>query len=77
MAKSKKDKASKKALSYGNLYTQEAVTQFLTNFGKQPDIDGVLRKALLDELKRKYPDCRHQDASFQEYGFGATMVTIK
>lgn len=39
--------------------------------------DGVLRKALLDELKRKYPNCRHQDASFQEYGFGATMVTIK
>lgn len=39
--------------------------------------DGVLRKALLDELKRRYPDCRHQDASFQEYGFGATMVTIK
>ena len=31
----------------------------------------------LGELKRKYPDCRHQDASFQEYGFGATMVTIK
>ena len=39
--------------------------------------DGVLRKALLDELKRKFPNCRHQDASFQEYGFGATMVTIK
>jgi len=39
--------------------------------------DGVLRKAILDELKRKYPTCRHQDASFQEYGFGATMVTIK
>ena len=39
--------------------------------------DGVLRKALLQELKRKYPTCRHQDASFQEYGFGATMVTIK
>ena len=36
-----------------------------------------VRKALLDELKRKYPQCRHQDASFQEYGFGATMVTIK
>ena len=31
--------------------------------------DGVLRKALLDELKRKYPTFRHQDASFQEYGF--------
>ena len=39
--------------------------------------DGVLRKALLDELKRKYSNCKHQDASFQEYGFGATMVTIK
>lgn len=39
--------------------------------------DGVLRKALLDELKRKYPNCRYQDASFQEYGFGATMVAIK
>lgn len=39
--------------------------------------DGVLRKAVLDELKRKYNTCRYQDASFQEYGFGATMVTIK
>lgn len=39
--------------------------------------DGVLRKAILDELKRKYPSCRHQDASFQEYGFGATLVTMK
>ena len=39
--------------------------------------DGVLRKAILDELKRKYSNCRYQDASFQEYGFGATMVTIK
>lgn len=39
--------------------------------------DGVLRKALLSELKRKYPSCKSQDASFQEYGFGATMVTVK
>lgn len=39
--------------------------------------DGVLRKALLDELKRKYSTCRYQDASFQEYGFGATLVTVK
>ena len=39
--------------------------------------DGVLRKALLDELKRKYSSCKAQDASFQEYGFGATLVTIK
>ena len=39
--------------------------------------DGVLRKAVLDELKRKYATCKAQDASFQEYGFGATMVTIR
>ena len=39
--------------------------------------DGVLRRAVLNELKRKYPACKAQDASFQEYGFGATLVTIK
>jgi dsDNA-specific endonuclease/ATPase MutS2 len=39
--------------------------------------DGVLRKAVLDELKRTYGHCRFQDASFQEYGFGATLVIVK
>ena len=38
--------------------------------------DGVLRKAILTELKTKYPTCRWQDASFKEYGYGATMVTV-
>lgn len=38
--------------------------------------EGVLRKAVLDELRRKYSSCKTQDASFQEYGFGATLVTI-
>ena len=38
--------------------------------------EGVLRKALLDELKRRYPRCTAQDASFMEYGFGATQITI-
>ena len=38
--------------------------------------DGVLRKAILTELKTKYPNCRWQDASFKEYGYGATMVTV-
>lgn len=38
--------------------------------------DGVLRRAILDELKRKYKTFQSQDASFREYGFGATMVTI-
>lgn len=39
--------------------------------------DGVLRKAIIDEIKRKYKGYTYQDASFQEYGFGATMVTVK
>ncbi|KAA6350580.1 Endonuclease MutS2 [termite gut metagenome] len=39
--------------------------------------DGILRKKLIDELKLKYSTCKYQDASFKEYGFGATMVTIK
>lgn len=39
--------------------------------------DGILRKTLINELKYKFSTCRFQDASFQEYGFGATMVTIK
>jgi hypothetical protein len=39
--------------------------------------DGVLRKAILDEMKRVYKSYGVQDASFREYGYGATMVTIK
>ena len=39
--------------------------------------DGVLRSAILKELKHSYKQCTFQDASFQEYGFGATQVTIK
>ena len=39
--------------------------------------DGVLRKAILQELKYKYKNYQSQDASFREYGFGATMVTIR
>jgi len=39
--------------------------------------EGVLRNAVLSELKSKYKNCPVQDASFKEYGFGATMVTIK
>ena len=39
--------------------------------------DGVLRNAIAQELRKKYPRCLSQDASFQKYGFGATMVIIK
>lgn len=38
--------------------------------------EGVLRKAILDMLRRDYAECEVQDASFREYGFGATQVTI-
>ena len=39
--------------------------------------EGVLRKAIEKELKTRYKNYYYQDASFREYGFGATMVTIK
>ena len=38
--------------------------------------DGVLRAAIIKELRARYKGCYYQDASFREYGFGATMVTI-
>jgi len=39
--------------------------------------EGVLRTAIEKELKTRYKAYQYQDASFQEYGFGATMVKIR
>lgn len=39
--------------------------------------EGVLRKALVNELQYRYKHYTYQDASFREYGYGATQVTIK
>ncbi|MDE7074838.1 MAG: DUF2027 domain-containing protein [Odoribacter sp.] len=39
--------------------------------------DGVLRQRILWELETKYKRHHHQDASFKQYGYGATQVTIK
>ena len=39
--------------------------------------EGVLKNALLKELNHRYKGNDIQDASFREYGFGATQVTIK
>lgn len=39
--------------------------------------DGILKNAVLKELKNNYKSAYFQDASFREYGYGATMVTIK
>lgn len=38
--------------------------------------EGVLRQEILKELKKSYPKAKAQDASFREYGFGATMVFV-
>jgi hypothetical protein len=39
--------------------------------------EGVLRKAIVNELRYRYKAYTFQDASFQEYSYGATQVTIK
>lgn len=39
--------------------------------------EGVLRQSLLHELNYRYKHYSYQDASFREYGYGATQVTIK
>lgn len=39
--------------------------------------EGVLRNAILKELNHRYKGHDVQDASFREYGFGATQVTIR
>ena len=39
--------------------------------------DGVLKNELRRELQRKYSRYPFQDASFREYGFGATMAVLR
>lgn len=39
--------------------------------------EGVLRRALINDLSYRYKRYQYQDASFQEYGYGATQVTIR
>lgn len=39
--------------------------------------DGVLRRALINELRYRFRQYPYQDASFLEYGYGATQVTIR
>jgi len=39
--------------------------------------EGVLRQALMKELNYRYKGHDVQDASFREYGYGATQVTIR
>lgn len=39
--------------------------------------EGVLRRALINDLQYRFKSYTYQDASFREYGYGATQVTIK
>ncbi|SFF93600.1 DUF2027 domain-containing protein [Prevotella sp. KH2C16] len=39
--------------------------------------EGVLRHAIINELTYRYKRYQYQDASFQEYGYGATQVVIR
>jgi len=55
-------------------YEKKKGTRIIFIHGKG---EGVLRKALVNELQYRYKHYTYQDASFQEYGYGATQVTIK
>lgn len=60
----------------------EVMDENLKNFGKKIIFihgkgEGVLRNALIKELNHRYKGHDVQDASFREYGFGATQVTIR
>ncbi len=55
-------------------YEKKKGTKIIFIHGKG---EGVLRKALINELQYKYKHYIYQDASFREYGYGATQVTIK
>jgi len=39
--------------------------------------NGRLKHEILKTLNRKYPKLQYQDASFKEYGYGATLVMLK
>ena len=55
-------------------YEKQKGTKIIFIHGKG---EGVLRKALVNELQYRYKSYTYQDASFREYGYGATQVTIK
>lgn len=55
-------------------YKSKTGTKLIFIHGKG---EGVLRHAIIHELNYRYKRCPYQDASFHEYGYGATQVTIK
>ncbi len=55
-------------------YEKQKGTKIIFIHGKG---EGVLRKAVINELQYRYKSYTYQDASFREYGYGATQVTIR
>jgi hypothetical protein len=55
-------------------YAQKKGTKIIFIHGKG---DGILRQSIIHQLKYRYKSYTYQDASFQEYGYGATQITIK
>lgn len=61
---------------------QRIMNENLRNYGRKIIFihgkgEGVLRQAIMKELNHRYRGHDVQDASFQEYGYGATQVTIR
>lgn len=61
---------------------RKAMDENLRNHGKKIVFihgkgEGILRQALMKELNYRYKGHDVQDASFMEYGYGATQVTIR
>jgi len=79
--------------NYSNLTNTEMVTVQMAKFHEEMDKaiksevkkivfihgvgNGTLKNELRRELQRKYSKYNFQDASFREYGYGATMVIIR
>ena len=55
-------------------YAKQKGTKIVFIHGKG---EGVLRHAIVNELRYRFKNYQYQDASFREYGYGATQVTIK
>ena len=79
--------------NFNNLTNAEMVTVQMNKFHEEMDKaiksevkkivfihgvgNGTLKNELRRELQRKYSKYNFQDASFREYGYGATMVIIR
>ncbi len=69
-------------LSYQLKKVDETLNEYKTQKGQKIIFihgkgNGVLRNEIINEIRKKYSSYTYQDASFREYGFGATLITVK